>query len=352
MKNNIIEEDLENIYNRNIDWKIFDGKTVLVTGAYGMLASYIVFLLAFLNDKNIFVNIIVMVRTKKKFIKRFGNEFLKKYPVQVIESDLKGPIIMNGNIDYIIHAASFANPEKYTTNPVEVIEPNVLGTYYLLNLAKEKNVKGFLFFSSGDIYGSVDNPDCIDEDTVGKMDPLDAHSCYGESKRMGETLCEAFFREYDVPIKIARIGHTYGPTMDVESDPRVFASMVKCALKGEDIIMRSDGMARRPFCYLADATAAYILILLNGISGEAYNVCNTKEFLSIKEFAEIVATLREDVNINIIYRKREAKDTYLENRVNKDNKPQENKLRNLGWNTLFSTREGLKRTISYFQEGD
>lgn len=104
--------------------------------------------------------------------------------------------------------------------------PNVIGTYHLLNLATEKKVKGFLLFSTGDIYGTIDKK-VITEDDYGVMDTLDIHNCYSESKRMAETMCKSFFVQYHVPIKIARIAHTYAPTMDIDHDPRVFASFVK-----------------------------------------------------------------------------------------------------------------------------
>ena len=114
---------------------------------------------------------------------------------------------------------------------------------------------------------------------------------------------------------MARIGHTYGPTMDFKSDPRVFASFLKCAIESQDIVMQSNGKAKRPFCYLADAVFAYMLILLKGKEGEAYNVCNTEQFFSVKELADIVVKLKE-----------------------------------LGWNYKFDLKEGMTRTYQVLKE--
>lgn len=349
MSEDIIREDLEELFHRKIDYMRFDGKTVLITGAYGMLASYLVYMLAFLNEKGLHVRVLALVRSKDKFNLKFGEDFTKRYPVEVIESDLHQPIEITEPIHFIIHAASMASPDKYVKYPVEVIEPNMIGTYHLLSLAKQKNTEGFLLFSTGDVYGEVDIPERITEETNGRLNPLDPHSCYGESKRMAEALCCAFYREYGVPTVSARISHTYGPTMDTEHDPRVFASMLKCALDGTDIIMQSDGSAYRAFCYLADATAAFITLLLKGTPGEAYNVSNTDEFMSIRTFAEIVAGLRDDAKCKVVCRERPKDDNYLENHINRGNLLINDKLRELGWSAKYTTREGMMRTLTYLR---
>lgn len=353
MKNNIIRQDMVNIFGRKIPWNQLDNKTLLLTGAYGMLASYITYMVAYLNtDCGMHTKLIAVVRSEEKFRAHFGADFCESFPLRIVESTMLEPLDIDEPVDYIVHAASLASPQYYSTSPVEVIEPNVLGTYHLLQLARKKKTSGFLLFSTGDIYGKVDDPENIVETTTGRSDPLDVHSSYSESKRLAETMCAAFWREYSVPTKIARIGHTYGPTMNVHSDPRVFASFLKCALDGKDIIMQSDGTACRPFCYLADATAAYFLLLLSGTPGEAYNVCNTQEFLSVRDLAQIIVGLRPELGLRVQYKARDEKDTYVENKLNKDNRPLEDKLRCLGWETKFSTRDGMMRCLNYFLAGN
>lgn len=344
----IIIKDLENIYKRNIEWEALQGKTVLITGAYGMLASYLVFFILYLmNEKSFDIKLIAVVRNKDKFYQKFSSYIENRERVMVVENDLTKKIDLNCKVDYIIHAASIASPDKYATAPVEVMLPNILGTDLLLKMAVENNIKKFLFFSSGDIYGKVLNPENINEETVGMVDPLEIHSCYGESKRAGEALCMAYYREYDVPIVIARIGHTYGPTMDIENDPRVFASMMYSAIYKDSIVMKSSGLTKRPFCYIADATAAYLQLLLDEDRGTAFNVCNTDEFLSIAEFAKLLSKVSGKELIRI---KRDDNDVYVENTLNLDNRPSEKKLRDKGWKTLYTTEEGLKNTYNYFLE--
>ncbi len=342
MENKILLEDMENIFNRGYEWDKFDGKRVFLSGSYGMLASYIVYFLMYLNiEKHISVQVTAQGRNiekaKKKFASYWDHPDFQFTDIDILDENKNLP-----HIDYIVHAAGIANPRYYSSNPVEVIEPNTLGTYRLLRLAMQHRSEGFLFFSSGDIYGHIDGSKDITENTLGCMDPLELHSCYGESKRLGETLCSAFYKEYGVRTVIARIGHTYGPTMDVESDPRVFAGFMKNALEDDDIVLYSDGSAKRPFCYIADATAAFMLLLLNGSGGEAYNVTNTSQFLSIKELAEIIASL-PDKKLKVTFAGRDTADTYLNNSLNRDNKPVEHKLTALGWEHQFDAKQGFTR---------
>ncbi|MCH5275281.1 MAG: NAD-dependent epimerase/dehydratase family protein [Lachnospiraceae bacterium] len=345
MINTIIEQDLEDIYQRKIPWERLKHKTVLITGAYGMLASYVVYMLMYLNEKkDMDISVIALVRSRKKFEKRFGK--LSNHPyLTVYENTLENPLEIAEQVDFIIHAASLASPQYYSVSPIEVLKPNVVGNYHLLELAVQKKVEGYLFFSTGDIYGAVKNRTTVRETDYGEMDTLDIHSCYGESKRMGETMCKAWFLQKRVPTKIARIWHTYAPTMDIERDPRVFASFVKDVMQGNDIVMKSDGRSKRSFCYISDAVVGYFLILLNGKAGEAYNVCNTEEFYSIREVAEIVAGLYPEKHLQVRYEKREEDDTYLENSQANDIPPSNEKLKALGWETEVNIREGFRRVI-------
>ena len=346
----IIKEDMEDIFNRRLDWQRLDGKTIYISGAYGMLASYIVYFLCYISEyKGIKVNIIAQGRSLEKAQERFGFLLEKEY-FHFISEEICKEISYDGPVDYIIHAASPANPRLYTTNPVEVLEPNILGTNYLLKLAKEKDVEGFLMFSTLDVYGKVDVSKKIDEKTIGMVNQLDNHSCYSESKRMAETLCYCYFSEYNVPVYILRIAHTYGATMDIQNDPRVFASFMKCLIDNKDIEILSDGKSKRAFCYIADAVAAYFTVLLNGEKGEAYNICNSSEFISIRELANIVAHIDENKQLDVVYKSRTENDKYLENIANKENKSSDKKLLGLGFEYHFSIKDGMKRTYELLKE--
>lgn len=182
------------------------------------------------------------------------------------------------------------------------------------------------------------------------MDVLDEHSCYGESKRMGENWCASFAREYYVPTRSVRITHTYAPTMDVDHDQRVFASFMKCLMNQQDIVMLSDGSAKRPFCYIADAVAAFLLILLKGENGQAYNMSNEHEFLSIGELADTLVTLDSKKHLKVVRKQRPKDDVYMENKANCGICPSSAKLRSLGWTGEYDVRHGFSQVLRYLKE--
>ncbi len=302
--NKIIVEDLDFVLNGDIDWGKFKNKTVFITGGAGMLLSYMTFTLLRLNelDPKFNIKVIALVQDKEQAKKRFGH-FIKSKYLKIFEHNLLSPIKISDDIDYIIHGASYASPHYFKTNPVAVLLPNVIGTYHLLELAKFKKVKGFLFFSAGAIYGKPIAGEKVTEKYYGYLDPLNVMSCYSESKRMGENMCKCWHYQFGIPVKIVRPAHMYGPTMDIKNDSRVFQNFVNNIVKRQNIAIKSDGSARRSFCYIADATVAFFKVLLDGVNGEAYNVGNDSAYVSIKELAEIFVSTLPERKLKIIFEK-------------------------------------------------
>ena len=203
-RNPVIEEDLRAILSdTNVDWKAFEGATVLISGASGFLPAYMVETLMYANE-TLFkskAKIIGIVRSKDKALARFPH-FKNRDDIEFIEHDIARPIDIAGNVDYIVHAASHASPRYFFSDPVGTIAANAMGTDHLLKLAKDKKSKSFLFFSSGEACGNIfDTKDVVAESDYGVLDPLAIRSCYGESKRMGESLCACYFHQYGVPAK-------------------------------------------------------------------------------------------------------------------------------------------------------
>lgn len=346
LENKVIWEDLEEIYKRDIGWEKLRGKTILITGAYGMLASYVTFLCIYLNEVHHFgLRIIAAVRNIDKLSARFG-EYVDKAYFEICLDDINKPLSVQGEIHYIVHGASLASSQFYGSMPIDVILPNVLGTMELLKLAQKRKNQSFLLFSSGEIYGQVDSGiEKITEQSMGAVDPLNLRNCYSEAKRMAEMLCKAWYVQQGVSVKIARICHTYGPTMDLRNDTRVFASFVNDIVNNRNIVMKSNGLAKRPFCYIADAVAGYFMILLNGAPGEAYNVCNSKEFISIRELADTLVSLYPDQHLNVEMQICQKGSSYMEATVEKDIVVSNDKLVALRWECQYSVREGFRRTI-------
>jgi len=347
MRSKIIEQDLNTIVDTPLPWNTFFGSSVLITGATGFIAAYIVETLLYLNElkKEKPIQVICLVRNKKRALQRFSHYKNRKDVIFWIQ-DVCKPVNSKKKIDYIIHAASHATPSKYGSDPVGTLLPNVLGTYNMLELAKRQRIKGFLFISSGEVYsGLPKRVTSIKETTVGALNPLLLRSCYAESKRMGETMCMSWFHQFKVPVKIARLFHTYGPGMKL-GDGRVHSDFIDSTVHGKDIIMKSNGEAIRTFCYVTDAVNSIFTILLKGKVGEAYNVGSDKK-MTIRKFADTVAAVYPGRKLRVLKDTRDQGIQYLSSQ-NMTLCPLLSKIKSLGWRDRVSLQKGLVRTIESY----
>lgn len=346
MDNRVISEDLKFITKQHIPWESFEGKTIVITGANGFLPSYMVDTLLYLNksrfkDK---ARILALVRSREKALQRFSEH--SGNGLEIISQDVCKPISIKEKVDFIIHAASQASPKFYNTDPVGTLCPNVLGTHNLLELARQNDVNGFLYFSSGEVYGEMPGDKVpTKEDWYGFLDPADIRSCYAESKRMGENMCVCWHHQYGVETKIVRPFHTYGPGMRLD-DGRVFADFISDIVNGRDIELKSDGSARRAFCYLADATSGFFHVLLKGSAAEAYNIGNDQCEISIGELARELTDMFPEYGLKVVFKERN--DNYLKSPISRSC-PDISKAKDLGWTPVYSIRNGFKRTVLAFK---
>lgn len=347
--NKIINDDMKFIISK-IEYNRFNNKTILITGATGMIASYFVYVFIYLNEniKDFNCKIICTIRSIDKAKNRFGDYYNKEY-IKYYTNDINEKFDINEKIDFIIHTASIAQTEYFKTNPIDVIRPNVIATDNLLQLATINNVESFMFLSTCSIYGKVEGNTEIKEDNLGVIDPLDTNSCYSESKRLGETLCKAYYIQKNIPVRIVRLGHTYGPTIDLDTDKRVFSEFVKNIVNNENIVLKSDGKNVRCFCYIADAIIMMFNVLLKGKIGEAYNVTNSEENLSIKELAEKLINRFSYKNIKLEFVKRDINDNYQENKFVNIEKYSNDKAVKLGYQPIINVEEGFEKTINSFE---
>lgn len=342
--NKIIQEDMESVL-KSLGEKVkrLENKNILITGASGMLASYLVHFLIFANkfilDKP--ANLYLVIRNKEHI---FG----KQKNVHIIPIDISKEIPNVPSPDYIIHAASKAAPKIYTKNKIDTLNTNILGLYNLLHL-RTKRLKSFLYFSSSEVYGQVMSQEAINEEYVGRVDNLNERSCYVEGKRAGETICKNYFWEQDLPVKIARIFHTFGPGINL-NDGRLFSDFIKNGLNREDIQIYGDTELKRPLLYIKDATIMFLLLLLSNKNGEVYNVANDLNNVSVLKFANIVC---EEFNIH--YKRKLAVDIYKDKRKKyyrntvKEYKPDINKFRNdFNYKPNTTVRDAVSRTVSYY----
>lgn len=341
--NRVLEDDLKTIIAEDLSWEKLKNKTVMITGASGMVGSYMLYVLLMLNDEKHYG---IKVHAVMRNVNKLPEEIRNREDVNVVVADVTKDIPDVGDIDYIIHAASPASPLIMQNQPVETIAANTIGTFKTLELAKEKNAEEYLFISSREIYGQPDEgQEFFYENTYGFVDQLNPRSCYSEGKKAAETMCVCFHEEYGLNTKIARLAHTYGPGMSIY-DGRVQADFLKNVYHNEDIVLKSEGTAVRTYTYIADAIAGMYRILLDS-EDIVYNIGNEAGKVSIRDLAEILVSIYPERGLKLVFDIPEGgtKGTapYTLGILSSE------KLRKLGWNPKYSVKDGFKRTMEYLE---
>lgn len=315
-----------------------DGKTVFITGATGMICSCITDLLLCWNASGGNIRIVASSRNKEKLQKRFGEE----NPLfQMVEWDAGDPVDADIQADYIIHGASNADPANFAKKPVDTLLANVVGTHELLKYGCRRGMKRFLYLSSGEMYGQPDDSMAdFTESYCGPVDHSSPRSCYPAGKRAAESLCQSYVSQYDADAVIARPCHIFGPTM-LWQDSRAVSEFFRSAVLGKDIVLKSAGLMERSHCYVADAAAAILFILLRGNKGEAYNVADPHYQMTIRRFAEEVAKAG---NTKVIYENPSDLELAGYSKVKRAVLGTD-KLRALGWTPHSEERSKIEMTV-------
>lgn len=342
MKEQILYEDAEQIISQKLSWSKLKNAKVLVTGASGMLGSYITRTISLLTEKNNWeTEIYALVRNPEKLPSDLSEK------LNIIQQSVTEPIQTNVEFDYIIHAASPASPLIMKDDPVGTIAANVLGTYYTLELARRSGAEGYMFISSREIYGQpYEGQAEFTEETYGFVDPLSARSCYPEGKKAAETMCASFAQQYDLNVKIARLAHTYGPGMSID-DGRVQADFLRDVVNHRDIVLKSEGRPVRTYTYISDAVSALFYILLDS-DEQVYNISSPDATVTIRQLAETLADAYPERGLKVVFDiPEEQKNTgaapFTLGILNSD------KLNSLGWKPVYSLKEGLMRTVEYLE---
>ncbi|MBU1885150.1 GDP-mannose 4,6-dehydratase [Patescibacteria group bacterium] len=334
--------------------KYFKDKTVLVTGAAGFVGSHLVDALLSNGATVIGVDNFITGR-KDNLADLFEADELKaqagrstagidgstvgnfafiqtdaiQSPATYLDEEIK--------VDVIFHLASPASPPRYQKYPVETYLVNSLGTHHLLDYLHTSNPNGrFIFASTSEVYGDPDIHPQV-EDYWGNVNPNGVRSCYDESKRLGETICGVFQRDFGLNVRIARIFNTYGPRMD-PADGRVIPNFIKQALGNEPLTVYGDGEQTRSYCYVSDLVDG--LVKLAGVDvarGETINLGNQDEY-TVNQVAEIIRELVGSGG-ELVY-----KDLPLDDPTRR--RPDISKAEELlGWKPEVGFKEGLRKTI-------
>lgn len=325
---NLEFEDIKLVSTLPYNWDELNDKTILISGGTGFIGSFLIDVLKYRNE-NYNSNIKVVSLSRRGGISDDTVTYLKH--------NITHPITYDGEINYILHLASNTHPKQYGEDPVGTITTNIYGCDNLLNLAKEKKAK-FLLASSVEIYGQG-TEEHMDEKYSGYLDCNNARSGYNESKRLCESLCQSYKQQYGVYVLIARLSRVFGA--DKKLDSKAMAQFIDKAVKGEDIVLKSKGNQRFSYCYVADAVSGIFKILLDGVSGEAYNVSDDDEGMTLGDYANYIASLGDR---KVVYEIEDdaaaSKATYALMSTDK--------LKALKWKPVYNVKEALQKTYKIY----
>ena len=338
---NLYTQQLEQLNNQPIDWEKLSNKTILISGATGMIGTCLIDVLMLRNEpRNSDIHVIAMSRNESRAKERLG-KYWNRTQFEYISCDINETIPECGHIDYVIHAASNTHPLQYSEDPVGTIASNIIGTKNLLDYAVSHGAKHFCFVSSVEVYGeNRGDTEKFDESYLGWIDCNTLRAGYPESKRVGETLCNAYDKTYGLEFSIPRLSRVYGPTM-LLSDTKAISQFIKKAAAGEDIVLKSEGKQKYSYTFVTDAAAGILYTILQGEKGQAYNVADEESDITLKDLAQ---TLAQIANTKVIFelpdeKERRGYSTATKAMLNAD------KLKKLGWNAQVHMSEGLSCTV-------
>ncbi len=322
------------------------GKSVLITGAAGLICSSVVDILFRYNDNHEKkIQILAAGRWLKEMQDRFKGMVDRDDFTFVTYDASKTDNYIDVHADYIIHGASNASPNMIVKEPVETMMSNFLGMKYLLDYAKESGSKRILYISSSEVYGAKPGDEPFKEGEYGFIDLLKSRNSYSIGKCAAETLCASYADEYGIESVIVRPGHIYGPTAS-PYDVRVGSAWAYAVARGENLVMKSDGSQIRSYVYSLDCASAMLKVLLSGENCHAYNISNPASIITIKELGEILAKAG-NVQLNVELPTEAEKKGF--NPMSNSSLEASNLL-GLGWKGCFNAEEGLAHTVEILKE--
>jgi UDP-glucuronate decarboxylase len=337
-------EDLEYVCSvEKIQWEKLRFKTIVVTGATGLIGSTLIKALSFVSKKrNLNMSVIGIYRNEDKLnnvYKNFEND-----NITFVKGDVLNFPNISENVDYIVHTANPTSSKFFVSHPVETIDTALNGTLNILEFAKNKNISSLVYLSTMEIYGVPSKGTKINENQAGQFDSQKIRNCYPLSKQLSENLCNAFASEYGLNIKNIRLTQTFGPGVDY-NDGRVFAEFARCAIEKKDIVLKTKGETERSYLYTIDAVVGILLVMLNGEKGKSYNIANEKTYCSIYDMAQIVAHMYE---VNVVIKEQDiSKMGYADTLfMNLDT----TRIKELGWSAKYGLQEMFRRMITIMKE--
>ena len=340
--NNLYIEDIKNTIGAVKDVEKLRNKTIFVTGANGLIGSFIIDTIMYLNDKEKYNTTIIansrsMEKLESNFKRYIGNNNFKYYI-----GDINSGINYDGHVDYIINCASNTHPLQYSTDPINTIMTNILGTQNVLEFATNSKVKKIIFLSSVEIYGeNINNIDRFKETEMGYINCNSLRAGYNEAKRCGEALCQAYIEKNGLDISILRLPRIFGPTVK-KDDTKVMSQFINKALAGEDIVLKSEGNQYFSYLYVADTVSGILRCLIAGKTGEVYNLGNIEADVRLKDLAKIAA---DYANTKVVFDLPDEVEKKGFSKATIARLDYTKALEELDWKPMYSINDGLTRTI-------
>lgn len=340
-ENMIYQKSLER-FSDNINWNLLKNKSFLVIGATGLIGTYFIDLLMYVNEKYSLNMKIIAVARNEKYIKERFIEYLQNKLFEYCIIDINQHFKYSKNVDYILHLASNTHPVSYSKYPIETLLTNILGTYNVLNYAKTLVKNRIIFLSSVEIYGEPQTVNMkFKENDCGYINCNTLRAVYNEGKRAGEALCQAFINDYDMDIVIARLCRVYGPTMRLD-DSKALSQFLKNGLEEKNIVLKSEGNQYFSYLYVGDVVNALLFLLMHGENKEAYNISDSDSDIKLKDLAKYIADQNKLKLIFDMPNEIEKKGFSKSSVAILDSK----KINELGWKAKYDIFEGIKETLN------
>lgn len=321
-----------------------EGKTILLTGATGMIGSFLVDALMTRNRQFSAARqttIIALARNRRTAEQRFA-VWLESGQLCFLSCDVAQELPeLPVQPDYYIHAASTTHPVAYAREPVNTVLSNVFGINNLLSYMARQGCGRLLLLSSVEIYGNNrGDTEYFDEDYCGYINCNTLRAGYQEAKRVSESLCQAYIRERGVDVVTIRLPRIYGPTMRLE-DSKAAAQFILNGVRGEDIVLKSEGTQLFSYAHVYDAVSGMLYVLLRGASGQAYNLGDSKSDIRLRDIAKLVA---DHVGKRVIFDLPDAVEKAGFSTATKALMCGD-KLRGLGWHPRYDIKDGIAESV-------